>query len=517
MLKQLGHVKQHSLRAGQHAFPGDAPSARRRPPVVAVRASATPTEPAPAAPQQQPPAVTLDDSRTQAFMNWARGPASIRFAGVKPSTFAGIRGLAASSDIANDALIVEVPRRSAVVLAPKQRNSCPGMVTDDWWKGAPWFAKMGAMLIWHKRQGGQSPLAPWIAQLPADAGVPLTWSDKQLAALQYPYLQAQVKEQQREWSGLYDALRSSGMAAGAAAPSREEFWWAMSVVRSRTFSGPYIGSTLSDRLRLAGLVAALVVGNTALGLADPQKTLSAAIAVFLFNVLYEVILSRSLKQYAICPLIDLFNHTSAAQSEVSYNYFGDSYSVVASRDFKKGEQVFITYGAQSNDSLMQYYGFAELDNPQDTYVISDMLRWVEGFRPVPAARLQALRGSSLGAAALTNVVVQRAGFPAEALQALRFLLASDAEAAAGVSAFSKAGSTEAEALLAEALACVVTAELAAAPTSLKEDLALQASGSSGSGGKKGGAGSATAAEAMALSFRIEKKKVLSAVLKNMGG
>lgn len=27
------------------------------------------------------------------------------------------------------------------------------------------------------------------------------------------------------------------------------------------------------------------------------------------------------------------------QSEVSYNYFGDSYSVVASRDFKKGEQV----------------------------------------------------------------------------------------------------------------------------------------------------------------------------------
>lgn len=45
--------------------------------------------------------------------------------------------------------------------------------------------------------------------------------------------------------------------------------------------------------------------------APPQKTLSAAIAVFLFNVLYEVILSRSLKQYAICPLIDLFNHSSA--------------------------------------------------------------------------------------------------------------------------------------------------------------------------------------------------------------
>eukprot|EP00198_Chlamydomonas_reinhardtii_P006814 XP_001696150.1 protein N-methyltransferase [Chlamydomonas reinhardtii] len=474
MLQQLGHVKHHSLRGAQQAFPSDAP-ARRRAPVVAARASVTPTEPAPQAPQQQPPAVLLDDSRTQTFMNWARGPASIRFAGVKPSTFAGIRGLAASSDIANDALIVEVPRHSAVVLAPKQRNSCPGMVNDEWWKNAPWFAKMGAMLLWHKRQGSQSPLAPWIAQLPADTGVPLNWSDKQLAALQYPYLVAQVKEQQREWTALYDTLRGSGMAAGAAPPSREEFWWAMGVVRSRTFSGPYIGSTLSDRLRLAGLVAALVV-----------------------------ILSRSLKQYAICPLIDLFNHTSAAQSEVSYNYFGDSYSVVASRDFKKGEQVFITYGAQSNDSLMQYYGFAEADNPQDTYVISDVLRWLQGFRPLPPGRVQALQGSSLGAACLSNVAVQRAGFPAEALQALRFLLASDAEAAAGVSAFAKAGSADAEAVLAEALAC--------------EDLAQQAAGSGGGGGgKKGGAGSASAAEAAALSFRIEKKKVLSAVLKNMGG
>lgn len=70
-------------------------------------------------------------------------------------------------------------------------------------------------------------------------------------------------------------------------------------------------------------------------------------------------------------------------------------------------------------------------NPQDTYVISDVLRWLQGFRPLPPGRVQALQGSSLGAACLSNVAVQRAGFPAEALQALRFLLASDAEAAAG--------------------------------------------------------------------------------------
>ncbi|GIL93573.1 hypothetical protein Vretifemale_20989 [Volvox reticuliferus] len=107
-----------------------------------------------------------------------------------------------------------------------------------------------------------------------------------------------VKEQQREWQQLYDDLVKKGTAPGAQPPPREDFIWAMSCVRRRTFSGPYVGSTLQDCLRTAGLVAGLALGNTILGLADPQKTLSAAIAVFLFNVLYEVILSRSLRQYA---------------------------------------------------------------------------------------------------------------------------------------------------------------------------------------------------------------------------
>ncbi|KXZ50177.1 hypothetical protein GPECTOR_17g814 [Gonium pectorale] len=443
-------------------------------------------------------------------MGWAYGPASIRFSGVKPSTFAGIRGLAASSDIANDALIVEVPRRSALVLAPKQRNSCPGMVTDDWWKSAPWFAKMAAMILWHKRQGSASPLAPWVAQLPANTGVPFLWDDKELAALQYPVLIEQVRQQKAEWQALHAELASKGTPPGTTPPSASEFYWAMSCVRSRTFSGPYIGSTLQDRLRLAGLVAVLVAGNTALGVADPAKSLSAAIAVLIFNILYELILSRSLKQYAICPLIDLFNHSSTVQSEVSYNYFGDSYSVVASRDFKKGEQVFISYGTQSNDSLMQYYGFAEPNNPADAYVMSDMLRWAGALgRPVGRERLEALKASSL-ATSLKQVVVQRAGFPAEALQALRFLLASDAEAAAGVAAFSKAGNPDQEAALAEALVRLVRAELGSLGTSIQEDEALLASGATG---KKGGLSSSTAA---AVAFRLEKKRVLSAVLNNMG-
>lgn len=89
----------------------------------------------------------------------------------------------------------------------------------------------------------------------------------------------------------------------------QDFYRALSLVRSRTFSGPYVASTLTDRLRLAGLVGGLVAVNTLLG-GDLSRGLGAAAAVFLFNVIYEVVLSQKLRQYAMCPIIDLCNHSS---------------------------------------------------------------------------------------------------------------------------------------------------------------------------------------------------------------
>lgn len=35
----------------------------------------------------------------------------------------------------------------------------------------------------------------------------------------------------------------------------------------------------------------------------------------------------------------------------------------------QGEQVFISYGNQGNDHLLQFYGFVEPDNPWDRYTI----------------------------------------------------------------------------------------------------------------------------------------------------
>jgi hypothetical protein len=213
-----------------------------------------------------------------------------------------------------------------------------------------------------------------------------------------------VTEQQKEWRALHDKL-SASMAPGVPPPSRAEFFWALAAVRSRTFSGPYVASTLSDRVRLAGVVAFLVVGNTlAQGPDSLANSAGAAVAVFVFNILYEVILSTKLKQYAMCPVIDLANHSSAQtvrrrpraaaggrgavrdacrhrgvrarvraispreraasatprrrpllvngpQAEASYDYFKDAFVVAAGRNYEPGSQVrprpLRTPGAQS--------------------------------------------------------------------------------------------------------------------------------------------------------------------------
>lgn len=39
------------------------------------------------------------------------------------------------------------------------------------------------------------------------------------------------------------------------------------------------------------------------------------------------------------------------------------------RDYREGEQAYISYGLKSNDELLQFYGFVEADCPADTYVV----------------------------------------------------------------------------------------------------------------------------------------------------
>jgi len=72
----------------------------------------------------------------------------------------------------------------------------------------------------------------------------------------------------------------------------------------------------------------------------------------------------------MCPLIDMFNHKASCTSEASFNYFSGKFEL-RTQPCRSGEQIFISYGKQSNDRLLQFYGFVETDNVHDSYDFGD--------------------------------------------------------------------------------------------------------------------------------------------------
>jgi hypothetical protein len=227
--------------------------------------------------------------------------------------------------------------------------------------------------------------------------------------------------------------------------------------------------------------------------------------------------------------------------------------------------VFISYGAQSNDSLLLLYGFVEPGNPHDTHAMAPgaLMRWLSQLEPVPPGRLQALAAAGF-AGALDDVVVTRQGVGAQTLQALRYLLLPAAGGgparlpalSPGACASAADAATEQRLALALVHACQQEAAVldggssssssasggegattTAPPGSSKKGggsssssrkarsgsrKARSGSGSGGggssSGSASGGAGvSDAAASALAAAFRREKKNVLMACIQQLTG
>ncbi|RDW79257.1 uncharacterized protein DSM5745_06109 [Aspergillus mulundensis] len=71
------------------------------------------------------------------------------------------------------------------------------------------------------------------------------------------------------------------------------------------------------------------------------------------------------------PFADYFNHADDAACEVTFD--GDMYRFQASRRYEKGEEVYMSYGAHSNDFLLVEYGFCPDQNPSDGVYLDDII------------------------------------------------------------------------------------------------------------------------------------------------
>lgn len=68
---------------------------------------------------------------------------------------------------------------------------------------------------------------------------------------------------------------------------------------------------------------------------------------------------------ALCPFLDMFNHSSDTHTTAYLSDYNENYFLVSNSNFKKYEQVFISYGAHDNKRLIYQYGFVVQINEND--------------------------------------------------------------------------------------------------------------------------------------------------------
>lgn len=355
------------------------------------------------------------------FTRWSVGEKKISFAGVRPQIgSAGGNGLFATYPISAGTKLVQVPKRTTLTVNSDDEPLPKGSSAElqRVWSQLPWYGKMAGKLLLLP----QPEFTPYLNVLP-DVSLPATWSRDDLEQLQCDYMIEKVEQEQQEWQQLA-ALLAPWLASEGV--SKDRFFWALSTVRSRAFSGPRFSVPFSVTTGIfASLQALSACGALGIleGFALPwQATEALAFAVPAGLVAWDLQSAQKKVTYAIAPFLDMLNHSSDVKAEVGYDFVKEAYSVSSCRDYKPGEEVLISYGELSNDACLQLYGFVENDNPYDRYIFQDLgsrlLQGPLGQKAGSGAKafLQQSIADARASGLLIQVPVTASGFPTEVVQ-----------------------------------------------------------------------------------------------------
>lgn len=354
-----------------------------------------------APPPKPPPSVAskskaADDAKQ--FTIWAMAAGVQLLERLAIGKISGERGVVAEANVPRGARVLTVPCKLSLQVTTAE--AAPTWCDQEAWQAAKWDARL-AMKLLHEADSGESALQPWFDQLPTSFGTPISWGAEEAAsafeALRYPALGRAVAAQRDEWEAA--RVRAPGR------PSPERWSWAMNVVRSRAFSGPYTGGTFKGALVQLFAAATLALGF-ALATGNEDLPFNGLCAAFIYVALNELFFGPRFsifKRYVLCPWVDMLNHDGAqGGSDVAYEYFADAFTVSLdweAGDVPAGSEVRISYGDRSNDVLLQYYGFVERANPHDAYSCTqeELVLAIDAVQGLPAGAVGAL-----AAAGLTN-------------------------------------------------------------------------------------------------------------------
>jgi hypothetical protein len=148
--------------------------------------------------------------------------------------------------------------------------------------------------------------------------VPLTWPDDQVQDLKGPVSQY-VQKQKFKFESDYKAI----CAVGSPCPDRQLFLWAWLCVNSRCI-------------------------YMSLGL--PKES-----------------------NLTMAPYVDYLNHSDHGEETVKVDITAKSMTVVTTKDYEVGDEVYLSYGAHDNSFLLCEYGFILEENKWDSLDITEEL------------------------------------------------------------------------------------------------------------------------------------------------
>ncbi|EKX51728.1 hypothetical protein GUITHDRAFT_102333 [Guillardia theta CCMP2712] len=396
------------------------------------------------------PSMQTDQARAwKSFEEWAE-KAGIQNPTIKMSEFAS--GMKAISPVSSGDILVTVPSTS-VLRVVKGQSRLPsrlkGYVSEGTWQGLEWFVR-------------------WIEVLPKSLSTPFHWNEESVKELQYQPLIDKIEKQKREWRSIFDKISCDNPQFQEA-----DFYNACEMARSRAFSGPYVGKLPKDQMFLTGLLVAL---STQLHLLETSQAALGAVLV-VGGILANTFLLPNflgLTHYVIAPMIDMINHDGQSKSIVTYQALQAAFEVQSSSNFNVGDQVFISYGDRSNDQLLQYYGFVEMDNVHDLYEIADL-----------DGKLRKKGGKGGSEVGSKDAYVSPKGLDEESMNRAKSLFPDEASAR-------------------QAVKEILQDELNSFPTTLEEDEVALRSRSA-----------LQSSFPLALSFRVSKKRLLHQVLQQL--
>jgi len=419
---------------------------------------------------------------------------------------ADLRGVTVLEDIAVDEELCCVPRTSCLDLSAIEGSGspCETMVPSPLWGTLRWYERLACWLLAEQRRGEVSPVSGYMGYLPGPEqfdDAPLEWSDEELSLLSYPPVAASIREQQQELEALHADLRQAGGAL-AGGVSLEELRWAQQLVLSRAFT-----STILTPQELA---------KRAPPPPPPPITPAVVLARTWFGTLPVVgdlvnekpppppppPLGDGLDM-AMMPMLDAFNHRSGASNTCAYDGKRNAFVLTANAPLQAGQEAFLSYGAKSNDELLQLFGFVEPENPYDNFLSIGLAEFLQapssGLFATPEAaqsRFAALNALRLESALLGELTAT--GVPPPMLHAIRVLVGTNEELQKAPKLAQRASlQTEERVWAALRGYCKMARSAMGGPRKADLDGAKSA--------RRGG----DPRRALALEFRAEKKRLLS--------